>query len=190
MARQLSNYEIVTLAVYLLRADSQPLDTEDIAVKANEIAPGRFAWRKYRDQINIELVRTALSDAKKPKNGAFLVGTGKEGWALTERGAEFCKRRQRDLPGVASYTKRLTEQERRWHRSEHIRLLTSGAFQKFASGEIDTITQREAESFFRLDEYIIGEARERKIDRILEMFGNDPELGVAVQTLALRLKGD
>jgi hypothetical protein len=64
----LSNHEIVTLAVYLLGGDTQYLDTEDIAVKANEIAPGRFTWRKYSDQINIENVRAFLSDAKKEKN--------------------------------------------------------------------------------------------------------------------------
>jgi hypothetical protein len=56
----LSNHEIVTLAAYLLGGDTQYVDTEDVAVKANELAPGRFTWRKYRNQINIENVRTFL----------------------------------------------------------------------------------------------------------------------------------
>jgi hypothetical protein len=43
----LSNHEIVTLAVYLLGGDTQHVDTEDIAVKANEIAPRRFTWRLH-----------------------------------------------------------------------------------------------------------------------------------------------
>ena len=38
----LSNHEIVTLAVYLLGGDTQHVDTEAIAVKVNELAPGRF----------------------------------------------------------------------------------------------------------------------------------------------------
>ena len=42
----LSNHEIVTLALYLLGGDTQYVDTEDIAVKANEVAPGRFTWRR------------------------------------------------------------------------------------------------------------------------------------------------
>jgi hypothetical protein len=67
----LANHEIVTLAVYLLGGDSQRIDTEDIAKKVNELAPGRFTWRKYLDQINIENVRTFLSDAKKSKNGCY-----------------------------------------------------------------------------------------------------------------------
>jgi hypothetical protein len=36
-----SNIEIVTIAVYLLGGDSKYIDTEDIAVKVNELAPGR-----------------------------------------------------------------------------------------------------------------------------------------------------
>ncbi|MFZ0829061.1 MAG: hypothetical protein WAO02_16730 [Verrucomicrobiia bacterium] len=54
-AKALSNHEIVTLAVYLLGGDSKRIDTEDIAVKANELAPGRFNWRKYRDQTAAQL---------------------------------------------------------------------------------------------------------------------------------------
>src|SRR5512139_1564750 len=85
----LSNHEIVTLAVYLLGGDSEYADTEDIAVKVNDLARGRFTWRKYPDQINIENIRAFLSDAKKPKNGAYLLGSGKEGWLLTEKGLAF-----------------------------------------------------------------------------------------------------
>ena len=72
----LTNLEIMTLAVYLLGGESKRIDTEDVAVKANGLMPGRFSWRKYKDQINIEIVRAFLSDAKKPKNGAYLSGTG------------------------------------------------------------------------------------------------------------------
>lgn len=79
MPKSLSSHEIVTLAVFLFGGDSRCIDTEDIAVKANEIAPGRFTWRKYRDQINIEQVRAFLSDAKKAKNGAYLSGSGIDG---------------------------------------------------------------------------------------------------------------
>lgn len=65
MRNSFSNHEIVTLAVYLLGGEAKVIDTEDVAVKANEIAPGRFTWRKFPEQINIENVRTFLSDAKK-----------------------------------------------------------------------------------------------------------------------------
>jgi hypothetical protein len=60
-----ANYEIVTVALILFGGGTRSVDTEDIAVKANQIAPGRFAWRKYPDQINIDTVRKRLWDARK-----------------------------------------------------------------------------------------------------------------------------
>ena len=68
-AISLANHEIVTLAVYLLGGDTQRVDTEDVAVKANALAGGRFTWRKYPDQINIDAVRKRLWDAAKPEKG-------------------------------------------------------------------------------------------------------------------------
>ena len=52
------------------------------------------------------------------------------------------------------------------------------------AGMHDAITLQEAESFFRLDVYVTGNAREDKIIRALNAFGNDPQLGVAVKALA------
>ena len=56
----LANHELVVLAAYLAGAQSNSVDTEDIAIKANDLAPGRFSWRKYKDQINIDTVRKRL----------------------------------------------------------------------------------------------------------------------------------
>src|SRR5689334_18326851 len=62
---KLSQAEIVSLAVYRLGGAQRAVDTEDVAVEAHRIAPGRFSWKKYPDQINLELIRVFLSDAKK-----------------------------------------------------------------------------------------------------------------------------
>ena len=70
MKESFSNIEIVTLAIYLLGGNSKYIDTEDIAVKSSELAPGRFTWRKYPDQINIDNIRKRLSDAKDQKKGS------------------------------------------------------------------------------------------------------------------------
>jgi len=48
-----SNKEIGILSVYLLGGESKYIDTEDIAIKADALAPGRFLWRKYKNQINM-----------------------------------------------------------------------------------------------------------------------------------------
>jgi hypothetical protein len=41
-----ANHEVVVVAAYLAGSKTAYTDTEEIAVKANEIAPGRFTWRK------------------------------------------------------------------------------------------------------------------------------------------------
>ena len=51
-----SQAEMVTLAVYRLGGAQRAVDTEDVAVEAHKLAPGRFSWRKYPDQINLELI--------------------------------------------------------------------------------------------------------------------------------------
>ena len=184
-----SNHEIVTLAVYLLGGRSRYIDTEDVAVKANEIAPGHFIWRKYPNQINIENVRTFLSDAKKTKNGAYLLGSGKNGWMLSEKGLEFSVARIGNLDSANLSTIRLSAKEKLYLRSERTRMLASDAFQKCQSVGTRAITLQEAEAFFRVNDYIVGRARESKIVRIVNTFGNDPELGRAVKELAEKVRG-
>lgn len=182
----LSNHLIVVIAVYLVGGDSQRVDTEDIAVKANEIAPGRFTWRKYPEQINIETVRKRLWDACKPDKGAYILGSEREGWLLTEAGVRFARRTSNVLPGSK---KRVSLKERAWLKSERDRLLSTDAFQKHKQDDHGEITKRDAESFFRIDNYVKGEARERKLLRVLSAFGDDPELGPAVRRLAAVVRG-
>lgn len=187
--RELSNHQIMTVAVYLLGGDSRYVDTEDVAFKVNELAPGRFTWRKYKEQINIENIRAFLSDAKKPKNGAYLVGAGKEGWLLTQKGVEFARSRLRSLESADLSRERLTPKDRKWRRTERTRLLCEAAMGKFVQGDREAISRREAEAFFRVDDYVVGQARERKVLRILNAFGDDPELGNAVKELAKLVQG-
>ncbi len=186
--RSFSNHEIVTLATYLLGGDSRYVDTEDVAKKANEIAPGRFTWRKYSDQINLEVVRVYLSDAKKSEKGAYLLGSGTDGWSLTERGLEFARRRTSELKGTDLSRKPLSPRERQWLRIERGRMLTSEAFNNFQTGGVSAVPRREAEAFFRIDDYVIGDQRERKIVRVLNAFGDDAELGQAVHELARKVR--
>lgn len=88
-----ANHELVVLAAYLAGAQKSAADTEDIAIKANELAPGRFSWRKYKDQINIETVRKRLWDATKADNGAYLIGSEKADWRLSKAGYDFARRK-------------------------------------------------------------------------------------------------
>jgi len=186
---QLANHELVMLVVYLLGGESQRVDTEDIAKKAEQIAPGRFVWRKYPDQINIEIIRAFLSDAKKPKNGKYLTGSGKSGWMLTEHGLEVARENAIKLRHVGRRDQRLTPQQKRWLKHEQARLLRSEAYAKFRSGNLDQIGQQEAEAFFRIDDYVKGEARERAVLRLKNAFSEDKDLKVLIQVLADKVRG-
>jgi len=174
----------VVLAVGLVGGRSESIDTEDVAVKADEIAPGRFTWRKYKNQINIDNVRWALLDAKKAENGGYITGSAKDGWQLTPAGARFCNGTSKLLKNLDLSRERGDRKEEAWARRERARLLNEEAYRRFTHGKARHIPLGEVERFFRVDDYIVGEAREARLRRIPNLFGQDPKLGKAVQTFA------
>ncbi len=180
----LTNQQIVTLAVFLCGGDRQAVDTEDVAVRANTIAPGRFSWRKYKGQISLDTVRKRLWDSKRPETGAYLIGSERRGWSLTQNGLVFARKHAKSLSVLDLTGESMNTREKRWRTSERIRMLTSEAFLKYAHGRSNEILPQEAASFFRVDEYIAPEKRGEKILRIVNVFGDDPELGNAVTELA------
>lgn len=190
-AKALSNHQIVTLAVFLLGGDSKRVDTEDVAVKSNELAPGRFSWRKYPDQINIKNISAFLWDARKPKNGSYLIGADNDGWMLTESGLDFAKSQVAGLKNSTLARAPLNPKERSLLRRERERLLATDAFVKFSSNHSGEISMQEAESFFRVDAYVTGDARMEKILRTKNRFGDDAELGPLIKLLESKLsKGE
>ncbi len=183
----------MTLAVYALGGASRPVDTEDVAVKAHELAPGRLSWRKYPEQINLELVRVFLSDAKKPQIG-YLGGTGRAGWTVTEKGLAWAREALRSLPTLDLSRSRQESRagsinESRWRR-ERARILASRAWDCWQRGE-ETPSPREAEEVFRIDVYALGPMRETKVTRLLELFSNDAEIAPFLETVSkvLQSKG-
>lgn len=193
-ASPLVNHEIVTLAVYIARGEFDFVDTEDVAKQANEIAPGRFTWRKYKDQINIENVRAFLSDATKQKNGALLHGSGKTGWMLTPAGLAFARQNMSDLASDELARSRLTKEEERdaqWRTREVARLRVTEAFEKISTGTPGAVSLLEAEGFFRIDRYVQGSDRKRRIERVLNLCAseNDAALHAAAMLLAAMVEG-
>jgi hypothetical protein len=185
MTREFANHEVVTLAVYLLGGDQRPVDTEDVAKKADAIAPGRFTWRKYKDQINLEVVRVYLSDAKKKPKGQYLIGSGNTGWSLSKAGLAFAREHAGAVESLeAAQPRKSVGQDRLRQQRERARLLATEAYIKIANGRADNVTRRDAESFFRIDSYVQGEARHRRVATISNAHGDDPELGPVIARLA------
>lgn len=184
----LANHEIVTLAVALCGGQLHPVDTEDVAVKAHEVAPGRFAWRKYPKQISLDAVRKRLWDAQSTEKGyGYVAGSERTGWTLTPAGQKFCTEHLESTQLSGKKRQRLSVDEKRWVTRERSRLLQSIAYQKFLDGSAAEITRREAELVFRVDDYVTGEARQRKIDRLVNLLGDDETLGPLIQELSKQL---
>lgn len=182
-----SAIEVVTVVVYLLGGTTKAVHTEDVAIRANQMAPGRFVWRKYPEHIDLQAVRFALENAKREHCG-YLIGTGNEGWMLATAGVEFAQENVARFQSSDLSGERLSESEKKWIRRERARLVSSDAYGKLRCGNAEGLTNQDISGFFRLDEYVTGAARERKIARIVNAFHNDPELGEAVTMLAELVK--
>lgn len=185
--------QVVTLAVYRLGGENRFVDTEDVAKQAAALAPGRFAWRKYPDQINLELVRVYLSDAKKTEHGALLDGSGKRGWILTVSGlrwvreadavvgeASLARDPRRAQGGSVTTNRQARERER---------LLQTAAWKKWSEGASGSIGVGDACEVFRIDNYSMGDLRRLKVDRLRKMFADDPDLEKFFQHLVNALTG-
>jgi hypothetical protein len=185
----LANHELVVLAAFLAGAQATPVDTEDIAVKANTLAPGRFSWRKYKDQINIDTVRKRLWDATKAEKGGYLIGSEKTGWRLTKAGFDFARRQMGEHLIPQSRKARTSQNERVTQTREVRRMINETAFLNHKDGNIENITKSDAERFFRLDDYVTGKARTAKIERFRIMAANNEPLTRAIDFLASLVGG-
>lgn len=180
----LTRPQAVTLALYALGADTASFDTEDVAMRVEKIAPGMFSWQKYPDRTDKELVRVALSDAR--LKAGLVIGSHSDGWMLTPKGLEFARENATEMKS-GQVPKRRTRDDAQWQK-ERTRLMTSDAYQHYRNGALDAVTPEEADAFFRLNLYVTGETRDRKIARIENQFGDDPELGQLVKRLAQRAR--
>jgi len=181
-ADPVSNVEIVVLAVYLLRGANKPVDTEDVAVRASKLAPGRFTWRRHKNQISIEHIRVYLSDAKKQKNGRLLSGDGTKGWQLTSAGLDLALRTQDRVKGAELARTRSNPSEERRRKAEVGRISQLPAWEKYQRGE--TVSRREAEAVFRLTDYVRDARRETLIERVRLLFLRNPEFGAFLSDMA------
>jgi hypothetical protein len=187
-ALQLPNHQLVVVAAFLVGAHSSIVDTEDIAVKANELAPGRFSWRKYKEQINIDTVRKRLWDATKPEKGGYLIGSEKSGWRLTKAGFDFAQSQTLAGPLVQIRRDRTSQTERTGQNREINRMMNEPAFHKVVERREIEITKAEAERFFRVDDYVTGTARTAKIERFRIIAANNKVLLKTIETLAALIK--
>lgn len=107
MAETVANRELVVYALALMGGETKRIHTEDIAVKCHEFFPESFSWTKYSEYPDKDIVRVALTDARKSQHGGFVDGrsgqklghsskTRREpaldGWMLTKEGIDWVKK--------------------------------------------------------------------------------------------------
>jgi hypothetical protein len=188
LTRSVTHPQVVTVAVFFLGGADKFVDTEDVAVKAAQLAPGRFSWRKYRDQINLELVRVYLSDAKKTAHGALVEGSGRRGWTLTSAGLRFARKIAPSLSvgalardpnsaqaGSVDHVRR--DRERR-------RIEQTSAWASWIAASATTVPIANAKEVFRIDSYVTSELVHIKIERLRKIFIDDPEITKFIDQMA------
>lgn len=157
-----SNPELVTITVALLDGDVEYVDREDIAIRVNDIAPGRFGWRKYPERIDLDAVGIALRDAKKPRNGGLVVGNNTRGWMLSPAGSKWIKGLELDaIQGGQSINYRKDSISAN-QEVECARLRGTKAYRLFNEGKFEVITLQEFYQFARVNEYFQTKARQRR----------------------------
>ena len=101
------NRYLVVYALSLLGGETAHVHTEDIALKCHELFPESFSWTKYPQYPDKDIVRVALTDARKEQYGALVDGrtgqkTGQtartarrptlDGWTLTSAGIRWLRK--------------------------------------------------------------------------------------------------
>ncbi len=179
----ISKPELVTLALGELGGSHSPVETEDIAVRSHELSPVAFAWRRYPQHINLELVRVALVGATRVH---LVKGKGRGGWVLTDQGvAWFAQNRERLLPALRGENATgLVKQTEPAHRErERLRLGRTEALRKWRMGQ--PVSGADASSVFRVDQYTAETTRVTKVRALRDLFGDDAELGPFLDAMSL-----
>ena len=159
----LSNIDAVVMAVFNMGGESVPVDLEDIAFEADRVAPNRFRWLKYTDQINLYRVRYAVKDAQ---TEGLLSGATRRGWQLSPDGLAAAHR----LAAATASGDRTTDSVElvRRRRQELERLTALSAWSKFHTG--GPVPRREARAVFRINDYTTENRARESYDRMLMLF--------------------
>lgn len=182
-----TNYELAALALLRVGGDTTRRHTEFVAKELKDMVPGRFRWRHFPEEVSLELVRTALSDAMKSKCGSLVIGSHRSGWMLTEEGRRRAAELESHLTSGLLLPRRSRSDEKRL-REESARILNSAAYRDYLAIGEGAIGLRSSLELFHLSEYIRGEPRERKIRSLMALFEGEPEILECLRVAAMCLE--
>jgi hypothetical protein len=168
----LSNPQIVVIAVARLGGQAQFIHTEDVAVESFNLAPGKFGWRKYPERIDLDQVRRALDRASTTKP-SLLNGNARRGWMLSKEGIHWIEENLSRLPMLSGHRRGSLADA---IEIERIRLRETHAWQKFQTGSTDQLNTNDLFEFARVNEYFSDAKRLERFNIISSAVDGDPEL--------------
>jgi len=171
-----NNSDITVIAVYQLGGALRYIHLEDVAVKASELSPKAFSWKKYPEHINLEAVRIALKSELETKAKRVL-GSIRHGWMLTPHGLSWC------LKNVSAETNRSPIEQ---IHKEIARIKKSEAFHKVTVGRMAEITDDNLNAVLRIDEYFSPRNRSERILALANTAVVEPQLKSVITTLKQR----
>ena len=184
---KLSNQEIVTVAIYMLGSGIGTFDIETIAIKADELAPGRFRWKTRPDLISDSNTWDALSNAR--KKGYILQQAAQkntDSYLLTEIGIKFSENNISKIKNFDQSKMRIPVSKEIYENTKN-RLIVTEAYQKAKNSKENEISIREFNQFFRLNDYMKNSQKVEKIQKIKNLFIQDKEFTKVIDKVAVTL---
>jgi hypothetical protein len=169
--------DVAVLALAQLGGATKKVHSEDIAVKAFELAPEKFSWRlpQYRSKPwpDKELVRAALVNAQTKEygelvRGAYNTDLSKDGWRLTAAGSEWVMANERRVCDALSVEQnQIPKQEAQRFCKK---LKGDSLFRRFmAEGNLDSASQYEFSDLLECSPDAPKETIQTKFDRLRAM---------------------
>jgi len=177
--QELSNPEIVSLAVYRLGGAINSVDLEDIAIEAFKLTPKRFSWKKFEDRIDLRIVLYSVNDAIKSDNG-YIKGNSKYGYMLTEAGLKRVEEIENQKIFINSSRKYSSKD---LENKEKIRLQRTNAYKKFINGIQDQINIMDFREFTRVNDYFPQHVKEQRFAKIQNLAEEDKAIGKVLEFL-------
>lgn len=182
---ELRSFQVAAFAVFLLGGAERPVHTEDAALKAYELAPPRFSWKKHQESIDLEVVRLALRHAAEPQHGSLVHGSIRKGWMLTPAGIAWAEsiagEFEASLPSQARRSSRLAT-----FQAEKERLRQTAAWRKFQAGHWESMSVHDFHLFARVNEYFSRSKYEERIAYLRNACADDSGLTDLIDYLAGR----
>jgi hypothetical protein len=189
---EISNWELAVAACFLEGGATKLVHTEDLAVRAFQLAPHRFCWRKYPERIDLDIVRVSLTDAAKEKNGALVQGSKDSGWSLTREGIRWIERVRQKFPKLFDGEVLVGQDRRSAHalasEREAERLKQSDAYRKWQSGRQDDWTVYDFFKATRTSGYLPRAQMSLRHTQLAQLMAGDEHLARFVDELFSRFE--